>query len=245
MSAMEMTKERPSGHEIPQHGDPGSQYGLSHFTPSAITIAISRETGARGGSIGKRIGKKLGWMYYDQGLLQYLVQGNRLEDEIMIGLSSEAREWVSDHLSQLKQENRVSKDHREQAIAQLILAIAAKGKAVIVGRGAGALLPASCVLHVRIMAPLEDRAAWIRQIQRCTKEQAYEYIQKQDKQRAGMLDAHFKKPARDTIMYDLMINSSRLGEAGCAAVVIEAARQKQINGQFSGSATAGSLETLV
>ncbi|MFT3878867.1 MAG: cytidylate kinase-like family protein [Gemmatales bacterium] len=211
-----------------------NQAPLGQYLPAAITIAISRETGARGGSIGKRISKKLGWSYYDQELLNYLSQGDRLEDEIVAGLSPDAREWVGEHLAQLKQENRLSRDAREKDIAQLILAIAAKGKAVIVGRGAGALLPAHCVLHVRILAPLEDRAAWIRQIHRLTKEQAYDFITRQDKQRAGMLDAHFKKSSKDTDVYDLMLNSSRLGELGSANVILEAARQKQNQGQFSG-----------
>lgn len=243
--SLDLIRERHSNHEAPRHGDPGSSFHTQLYLPQAITIAISRETGARGGSIGKRISKKLGWSYYDQSLLQYMAQGNRLEDEIITGLSPEGREWVGEHLSQLKSENRLSKDPQEQDIAQVILAIAAKGKAIIVGRGAGALLPAQCVLHVRILAPLEDRVAWIRQIHRFTKDQAYEFIQRQDKQRAGMLDAHFKKSARDNIVYDLMLNSSRLGEPGSAAVIIEAARQKQNHGQFSGPPMGNSMETLV
>lgn len=235
-SSMNLIRERAVSQDAPRHGDQGEAVQPGQFHPAAITIAISRETGARGGSIGKRVSKKLGWSYYDQELLNYLCQGERLEDEIITGLTPEAREWVGEHLAQLKHENRLSKDAREQDLAQLILAIAAKGKTVIVGRGAGALLPANCVLHVRILAPLEDRAAWIRQIHRLTRDQAYDFITRQDKQRAGMLDAHFKKSARDTDVYDLLLNSSRLGEQGCASVILEAARQKQNHGQFSGSA---------
>lgn len=244
ISPTKFTQERTGSHDAPRHGDQGDSAPLGQFIPGAITIAISRETGARGGSIGKRVSKKLGWSYYDQELLNYLSQGDRMEDEIFSGLTAEAREWVGEHLAQLKQENRLTKDAREQDIAQLILAIAAKGKSVIVGRGAGAILPANCVLHVRILAPLEDRAAWIRQIHRLTKDQAYEFITRQDKQRAGMLDAHFRKSARDTDVYDLMLNSSRLGELGCACVIMEAARQKQDNGQFTGSAWWNSQELL-
>jgi cytidylate kinase len=227
MSTLELAPDRPSSFfEIPRHGDPGRPQP-EVFTPPALTVAISRETGARGGSIAKRLSKKLGWSYYDQELLHYLASGSRLEDEIVTQLSPEAREWIGEQFAQLKSENRLLKDPKEQDIAQVILAIAAKGKAVILGRGAGALLPAYCVLHVRIMAPLEDRVAWIRQINRLSKEQALEYIQKQDKQRAGMLDAHFRKSSRDLVPYDLMLNSSRLGELSCAAVIAEAVKQKQ------------------
>lgn len=228
------TLERPNSLEAPRHGDPGQH--AAHFVPPALTIAISRETGARGSSIGKRVAKKLNWAYYDQELLQYLAQGKRMEDEIITSLSAEAREWVGDQLAEMKQENRLPKDSKEQDLTQVILALAAKGKAVIVGRGAGGLLPAHSMLHVRILAPLEDRATWIRQIHRLTRDQAYDFIQKQDKQRAGMLDAHFKKSNKDTAVYDMMLNSSRLGELGCAAVIVEAAKQKQNLGQFSGPA---------
>ena len=234
MHSPHLTVDRPSGtgFEVPRHGDPGQH--VAHFVPPALTIAISRETGARGASIGKRVAKLLKWSYYDQEMLQYLAQGKRMEDEIITGLSAEAREWVGDQLSELKQDNRLPKDPKEQDVTQVILALAAKGKAVIIGRGAGGLLPAHCMLHVRILAPLEDRANWIRQIHRLTRDQAYEYIQKQDKQRAGMLDAHFRKSSKDTAIYDMMLNSSRLGEMGCATVIAEAVKQKQNLGQFSG-----------
>lgn len=235
-TSMHNLNDRSGTHSIPRHGDAGDRSHLEVFHPPAITIAISRETGARGASIGKRVSKKLGWSYYDQELLHYLAQGSRLEDEIFTQLTPEAREWVGENFAMLQQENRLNKEAKEQDLAQVILAIAAKGKAVIVGRGAGALLPAQCVMHVRILAPLEDRVTWIRQIHRLTRDQAMDFIQRQDKQRAGMLDAHFRKSARDNIVYDMMLNSSRLGELGCASVIAEAARQKQHLGTFTGPA---------
>lgn len=224
MTHLDEMLDRPAGLDIPRHGDPGQSQRTYH--PPFQTVAISRETGARGASIGKRLSKKLNWAYYDQELLTYLAQGSRLEDEIITSLCPEAREWVGEQFAEMKQENRLGKDGKEQEVAQVILAIAAKGKAVIVGRGAGAILPAQCVLHVRIMAPLEDRATWVRQIHRLSREQAYEFIQKTDKQRAGMLDAHYRKSSRDTVPYDLMLNSSHLGEVGCAAIIAEAVKQK-------------------
>jgi cytidylate kinase len=130
-------------------------------------------------------------------------------------------------------------------MARAILAIGAKGKAVIVGRGAGAILPAAGVLHVRIVAPLGDRIAWISQIHRFTKEQAREHIQNQDKQRTNVLDIHFKRPSRDASLYDLVLNSSRLGEQGCAHLIADAALHKQEMIDAAGGPSSGSpVETL-
>ena len=40
---------------------------------------------------------------------------------------------------------------------RVILALGAQGEVLLVGRGAGCLLPREATLHVRIVAPLEDR----------------------------------------------------------------------------------------
>src|SRR6516165_2044599 len=42
--------------------------------PRALTIAVSREAGSRGHTIGSRAGLKLGWPVYNQELLQYVAQ---------------------------------------------------------------------------------------------------------------------------------------------------------------------------
>ncbi len=224
----ESTLENVNGAGAPHHGDPGVLCIEKKFTPPGLTIAISRETGARGATIGKRISKKLGWSYYDQELLQYLAQGNHQKEDVFAPLSSEARTWLSDQLARLTQEGRIGRKADELEIARIILAIGAKGKAILVGRAAGAILPAGAVLHVRIVAPLHDRIAWIRQIHRFTSEQATDYVVRQDKQRTTILDAHLRKTSsKDAALYDLILNSSRLGEQGCAQLIIEAARLKQ------------------
>ena len=43
--------------------------GLS--TPK-LCITISREAGARGSTVARLVGKKLGWTVYDQELLEYI-----------------------------------------------------------------------------------------------------------------------------------------------------------------------------
>ena len=51
MAQLESTLDRPHHNEAPRHGDPGQRQRLFH--PPQQTVAISRETGARGASIGK------------------------------------------------------------------------------------------------------------------------------------------------------------------------------------------------
>ena len=59
--------------ESPLHGNQGDREPAAVLkAPAGLTVAISREAGARGGSIARRIGKKLDWQVYTQELLEFL-----------------------------------------------------------------------------------------------------------------------------------------------------------------------------
>jgi cytidylate kinase len=234
-----------AGNGAPRHGDPGPLTNAERFVPAALTITISRETGARGGTIGKRISKRLGWAYYDQEMLTYLAQKEGSDDLTRTGLLPPARIWVEEQIQRLQEEGRIGKDPKEKAIAQVIFSIATRGRAIIVGRGAGAMLPAESQLHVRIVAPLHDRIVWIGQLQRLTTDQAADYIQRQDRRRSSVLDTHFRRPSKDPSLYDLVLNSSQLGEQACELIIALAVEQKRsLAAATQGPPFGVSVETL-
>ena len=58
--------------ESPLHGYRGAdEEEPFERVPAGLTIAISREAGARGLTIGQRAGEKLGWEVYSQEMLEY------------------------------------------------------------------------------------------------------------------------------------------------------------------------------
>src|SRR5262245_60360974 len=83
--------------ETPKHGFPGDQ-GTRGRTdrgvPAALTIAVSRETGARGGAVGRRVARKLDWPVYDQELLEYMAQDVVVRQGVVENLSPAAAGWV-------------------------------------------------------------------------------------------------------------------------------------------------------
>ena len=50
-------------------------------------------------------------------------------------------------------------DLLSKAMVRLVLTVAARGDVVIVGRGAGYVLPAETTLHARVVAPFESRVS--------------------------------------------------------------------------------------
>src|SRR5438034_78188 len=58
----------------PLHGFRGDRPQDGPFTrPKGLTLAISREAGARGTSIARKVGEQLGWQVFDQESLDYLL----------------------------------------------------------------------------------------------------------------------------------------------------------------------------
>jgi cytidylate kinase len=196
------------------------------FEPLSLTAAISREAGSRGGTIARRVSRILGWQLYNQELLEYLAQERHLAREIFDGLDAGAGAWVEEELQRLLREQNLSQNNSVVELARLILAIGARGEAVILGRGAGCLLPSKSTLHVRTIAPLADRIAYMSQLERLTPDRAAEQVAIRDEQRASFVHTHFHRQPGDVYQYDLLVNSSLLGEELSAQLIAQAARVK-------------------
>jgi cytidylate kinase len=211
--------------ESPHHGFRG--HGVpSPKMPRSLTIAVSREAGARGYTIGARAGLKLGWPVYNQELLEYVAQEGAFQQEMADHFSPEAFPWAEEQLEKLLREQNVSRHPSVLELARLVLALGAEGEVVLIGRGAGCILPRESTLNVRIIAPLEDRVAYMSQWLRLTREEAAEQVRLRDTRRAEFLTTHFHRQPGQIHHYDLLLNSSFLGEDVCAELIAQAARAK-------------------
>jgi hypothetical protein len=213
--------------ESPRHGYRGEGPASDHpFLPAGLTIAVSREAGSRGTSICKRAGEKLGWQVYTQDLLEYVTQETTSRQEIIDNLSPAALHWVQEQLECIQSDASVSLHPSLVDTARLILALGATGEVLLIGRGAGCLLPRHSTLQVRIVAPLEDRVAYLSQWLGLTQEEALKQVRLRDQRRADFVETHFHRQAADVYQYDLLLNSTLLGEELSAELLVQAARAK-------------------
>jgi cytidylate kinase len=191
-----------------------------------LTIALSREAGARGYSIGQRVGQKLGWPVYNQELLEYISHEGPFRQNVAENLTGDSIRWADTQLEKLLQEQKISRHPSILDLARIVLALGSKGEVVLIGRGAGCILPTESTLHGRIIALLEDRIAYFSQWLRLTLEEATEKVRLRDKQRADFLSTHFHRDPKEMHQYDLLLNSSLLGEEVCAELIVKAAQAK-------------------
>jgi cytidylate kinase len=212
----------------PRHGFQGDRGAPppARTGPAALTVAVSRESGARGGTIARRVGRKLGWQVFDQELLEYMAQDSGVNPGVFDNLSAPLAAWAEGRLRQLVEGDEATPHPSLVNLARVVLALAAQGNVVLIGRGAGNLLPHESTLHVRIVAPLPERVAYMAQWLRLTEEEAAARVRLRDDRRADFLSSHFHRQPGDVYQYDLILNSSLLGEEVCAELIAQAARAR-------------------
>jgi hypothetical protein len=70
-------------------------------------------------------------------------------------------DWAETRVQQLLRDRAVSEHPSIVNLARVMLALAAQGQAVLIGRGAGCVLPRETTLNVRIVAPQQERIAYM------------------------------------------------------------------------------------
>jgi cytidylate kinase len=211
--------------ESPLHGYRGNAEAPAEL-PAGLTITISREVGARGSTIARQAGTKLGWQVYPQDLLEYVTQDAAARQEILDGLPSGGAAWADVQLNRLMQREAISSNPSIVELARVLLYLGARGEAILVGRGGGCILPPYSTLNVRLVAPPEDRVAYMTQWLRLTEDEAAEHVRRLDQRRVEFVSTHFHRNPTDVCQYDLVLNSSLLGEERCAELIVHAARSK-------------------
>jgi cytidylate kinase len=190
-------------------------------------LAVSREAGARGGSIARRVGKRLGWQVYNQELLEFLCANEAARESVLAEVPTDAAGWVAAQLDRIRRDRSIDPEAESGQMPRLILSLAARGQVVLVGRGAGFYLPRESSVHVRVVAPLDARIAHMADYSRLTREQAAEQVRHRDDRRAEFLHKHFGRRTADPHDYDLVINSGLLSEETCADVIVAVLNAKQ------------------
>jgi cytidylate kinase len=225
----------------PRHGFQGDR-GASpapRSGPTALSVAFSRESGARGGAIARRVGRRLGWQVYDQELLEFMAQEAVARQGMIDTLQAPASAWVEGRLEQLLREQNLSQHPIVVNLARVVLTLGLQGQAVFLGRGAGCILPRETTLNVRVIAPLPERIAYVGQWLRLTAEEAAERVRVRDERRAEFIATHFHRQSSDAHQYDLILNTSHFGEDICVELILQAveARAAQLAGEPPGSTT--------
>ncbi len=182
---------------------------------SAITI--SRQMGSRGDELAHQVAERLNWQCVGYELIN--------QAALAAGAPHVALAEI-DELGFFNIEPTIEERQAYQSqVERIVQELAGEGQVVIIGRGGQAILQNQPnVVHVRVVAPLEARVAWLQQEKNFPADVARVCLAQSDRVRIRYLWQNYGKYMDNPTLYHLILNTGLLTLPQAVTLVVQTYR---------------------
>ncbi len=182
-------------------------------------ITISRELASGGEIIANFLGEMLNWHVYDKDVLDYMAKDLKVHKQILESVDEKTNHWIERFLSNLSRTTVIHQETYFHHLSKVLMVIANHGEAIIVGRGAGLLLPAHEGLRIRIAAPLEMRCQTLENEQHISANDAVQKIKDADMNKHQFIKDYLGKDYTENKHYDMVFNMTKFSPLSIAKII--------------------------
>jgi len=173
-------------------------------------IIISMEPGSGGSVVAQNVARRLGLDFFHREIVHEIAESGKLPKEDLLAMEKERLSGIQDFISSLISDRYLWPGLYLEHLTKVVEAIAKRGNALIVGRGASFILSSKKCLSLRIVAPLEIRVQNVVQSYGATPEDARRRIVNRESKRGAFVKQSFNEDIANPHNYDLAINTGRL-----------------------------------
>jgi cytidylate kinase len=185
-------------------------------------ICISREAGAGASALARMVGERLGWKVYDEELIEAIAHRMEVPIDDVRALDEQAPSMVQDWLLPLREEYYAPQEAYLDHLAKLIEAIGRAGESILVGRGAGFMLPREITLSLRVVAPLKVRAQRLAERMGVSLRTARRAARDLDRRRSQFDRTMHRANSNDAHNFDMVLDTHSLGLEIAAEIIVRA-----------------------
>ena len=175
--------------------------------PFRPIVTISREPGSGGNVIGERLARRLSLDLFHQEMIHAMAKSAKVSTRLLETLDEKGLSVLDDWMAYLVDARHMWPDQYMKHLMKVIGAIGRHGGAVLIGRGANFILPPERRFSVRVIAPVEMRAANVARDHQVTEKEARNRITKTDSQRRAFIRKYFNTSIADPMHYNMVINT--------------------------------------
>jgi hypothetical protein len=193
-------------------------------------VTISRMTGAGGRTVAGKLAEYLQsrvqtpcpWTVFDKNLMSKVLEDHNLSQQVAKYQPESHKTFIRDAIEELLGLHPGSWTFVHQT-AETIWQLANMGYVILVGRGAPVVTASlNNVFHVRLVGTEEKRVERVREVYHLDPKAALEFVKTEDKGRRRYLKEHYQRDIDDPLLYDLVINTSRINYEDAARMVGDA-----------------------
>lgn len=202
-------------------------------TTKKFVIAINRELGSGGRTIGRKLAEKLNVKFYDKALIKELTKRFNLSVEELEKVKASKRNWWNDFVqSYMNRYNVEDRFNVEANVAttenifkvesKFLKELAATESCVIAGRSGFFIFRNDPnALRILIQSTMEKRIQRVMEKQGLSEEEAKAVIDKVDKGREKYTKEFSGTSRYDTRNYDLVINVANMTEDATVDLILD------------------------
>ena len=199
------------------------------------TVWLNREAGSGADIIARQVAERLRWAVYNEEVVEVISRRMQVAPDLVKSLDELAPGMIQDWLLPLREQHYAPQETYLEHLEHLIQEVGRVGDAVIVGRGAGFLLPADRTLRVRIVAPLSNRASRLSDRMGVSVRTARRAARDLDRRRRQFDWALYRKESDDPHNYHMTLDSTALGIPICVDLITLAIVKGFPSGQYASS----------
>lgn len=191
-------------------------------TPIRPVITISRMPGSGANTLARQLSEDLNIDLFDNEIVEAVAKSAQVSEAVIATLDEQDRSILDDWIGALEKKRHLWSDEYLPHLTKVVGAIAAHGHAIIVGRGAGYILPDEVCLRLLIVAPMDVRVRNVMYAYKVTHDEAEKRIKKTEKDRKAFIKKYFNADLTDPVNYDLTLNTAHYTAEAAAKIVGEA-----------------------
>lgn len=204
--------------------------------PAAVAVVrravtISRQAGCGAVHVAEKLANYLqqhapwpgvNWTIFDRQLMDKVLADHKLPKYLAKFLPEDRASQIEDTLADIFGVHPTAETVVKHT-TETLLQLAELGSVILIGR-AGNIVTAKLphVLHVRLVAPLDERIERICHDDHKTPAEARRFCLEEEQARARYLKTYFRADINDSLHYHLVINTSRVGYDNAARLIGDA-----------------------
>ena len=192
-----------------------------------LIISVGREFGSGGHEIAEMLAKKFDLKLYDKNLLQNIAQEKEVDAQNIEKYDEVPRKML------LSRTVKGYSNSMEENVAQMqfdyLKRKAKEGESfVVVGRCSEVILKDNpALISIFVVGDYDSKVERIMRVYKMSRPEAESFMVRQNKKRKGYHNYYCKEKWGDSRNYDITVNSSKLGEAETAELLVDYINKRQ------------------